>query len=1346
MERYNIIDILGSYSYCQDFLVSFKDRFYRLRKLNSPEIFDMAAFSKFETELEPFKIFGLVLPEFLKFDSERPELFYPYHNEKSFTGDISKKNYIRSLYFFFDLIDKVVHGVNFIPKCLDIRDLCCDNNQNFYFIAPFFKNISDHSVYCLSENSEEALISVMNRIIKDTDIRLRGTSRRLDLFFNDIQSRKIDCVSEYYSFYNSFFKDIWQIKPREPYFVDRKKEKELINQIVLENLSYKKLLVYGPQRSGKTSLLSVIKNEMISSDDYSVIEAHSKQDIYSGLLQIISAIENIDYTVLNDISNLNIKIFDLLNILNTHKKFKIAVFIDDYHDYENVFSDLLSLMENIDFQFPLILIVCTNSYELVLKKQYSNFIKIELRPFQIEDTVTVLTSMLSSSFAKKNQDFINFIQNVSNGLPGNIKSLIHDMEESGTLFFKNGDWQVDFDKIELNDYYSFILEKISKIEPVFQRELSLLSVLGNNFQKQDIKELSIILGKDFDIQGLLKTEILQIEAEHYRFFDSLYWQAFYDRLDKTERNKIHVLISKNINEFSKKIWHLKKAKQDALIALNFTQKMKRCIDTWSDIEFIDFGYSELQNMGLANDCATVIYIYTSIISENYIQISDLIDSLKKKRWMRFYYLLAKSFFSPRQTIEEVDSILNNTGNSDFQILYLNYVKLLACSFLENLGDLNELEQIFETVEHIYSKHRNLRKFTEIYLDSCIAFDSIVKAFDRIRSINILESALLLAKQQNLKKFEIAINTALAHNYINESPVLFENMLKEITILSNKSNDFSRLATVYATHSFHSLYSGNVEETLKGIQESQKYSRQSKNLKADATCRYIKALLYFYSGDFNNMNIELARDLAESLKMPDYLQKRYKLHYLIVKVMYAISIDARQSVMSYRKELDEFRMSAHDIIAYTDLYLLDNPQDIKRNFLSLFDSGTYQEETILFLHEKFLLSQELKELYEVKSLKLIEKFRESDQKLSLAITYEGLANFYRHFENKQFDAFKFFRFAIQTYEALNFREKIKNLSAKFYLNLYPKIFGDISVVDPELVENRKHTDMLRFYDDIVSYSLSILSLDNAQEIVEKTGKFIQKRFPVKHLYIKIKSSNFEVESTNMDNRPQIKEVFSINPFEISYISNYKSYTISYILSNENLSANFMMFESIFDSLLIIDMFLSSAINRIIHLENSIVDYLTNAFSRRFTILRIEEELQKSIRDSSDFSLIFFDIDNFKHVNDTYGHKMGDDVLKLVAALAKSSIRSFDILGRYGGEEFIILLPNTGAEEAFIIAQRIRRNFEIKSMEKFKIRITASFGVTSHLLHPDVRSVSSLMDIADSAQYESKRLGKNTVNIK
>ena len=88
MERYNIIDILGSYSYCQDFLVSFKDRFYRLRKLNSPEIFDMAAFSKFETELEPFKIFGLVLPEFLKFDSERPELFYPYHNEKSFTGDI----------------------------------------------------------------------------------------------------------------------------------------------------------------------------------------------------------------------------------------------------------------------------------------------------------------------------------------------------------------------------------------------------------------------------------------------------------------------------------------------------------------------------------------------------------------------------------------------------------------------------------------------------------------------------------------------------------------------------------------------------------------------------------------------------------------------------------------------------------------------------------------------------------------------------------------------------------------------------------------------------------------------------------------------------------------------------------------------------------------------------------------------------------------------------------------------------------------------------------------------------------------------------------------------------------
>ena len=155
------------------------------------------------------------------------------------------------------------------------------------------------------------------------------------------------------------------------------------------------------------------------------------------------------------------------------------------------------------------------------------------------------------------------------------------------------------------------------------------------------------------------------------------------------------------------------------------------------------------------------------------------------------------------------------------------------------------------------------------------------------------------------------------------------------------------------------------------------------------------------------------------------------------------------------------------------------------------------------------------------------------------------------------------------------------------------------------------------------------------------------------------------------------------------------------------------------------------------EAATTDGLTKLFNRKKISEHISYELKK--RDSKNIFLIMFDIDNFKRVNDTYGHDMGDEVLVRVAATAKACIRSGDSIGRWGGEEFMILLPEANKEEAVSIAERIRT--EISSLKWEKInQVTISLGVSGVRESDDDQT---LYKRVDNRLYFSKTHGKNCV---
>jgi diguanylate cyclase (GGDEF)-like protein len=157
--------------------------------------------------------------------------------------------------------------------------------------------------------------------------------------------------------------------------------------------------------------------------------------------------------------------------------------------------------------------------------------------------------------------------------------------------------------------------------------------------------------------------------------------------------------------------------------------------------------------------------------------------------------------------------------------------------------------------------------------------------------------------------------------------------------------------------------------------------------------------------------------------------------------------------------------------------------------------------------------------------------------------------------------------------------------------------------------------------------------------------------------------------------------------------------------------------------------------------STTDSLTNIYNR----LKFNEELQKSMhysnRYKTELSLILFDIDDFKSVNDNYGHLIGDKVLVDLSTMVKKSIRKTDTLARWGGEEFVILLPNTNIERAWAVADKIKDKIDNNNFENIAQNITCSFGVTSYCGGEE--DLSSLIHRIDNLLYKAKKAGKNTI---
>jgi diguanylate cyclase (GGDEF)-like protein len=165
--------------------------------------------------------------------------------------------------------------------------------------------------------------------------------------------------------------------------------------------------------------------------------------------------------------------------------------------------------------------------------------------------------------------------------------------------------------------------------------------------------------------------------------------------------------------------------------------------------------------------------------------------------------------------------------------------------------------------------------------------------------------------------------------------------------------------------------------------------------------------------------------------------------------------------------------------------------------------------------------------------------------------------------------------------------------------------------------------------------------------------------------------------------------------------------------------------------------------------SISDPLTGIFNRRYLNKHLPLEINRAKRYNHPLSLILCDIDHFKQVNDRYGHLVGDQVIKAFVSRIKKSIRDVDWMVRYGGEEFVIVVPETDPGGSYILAERLRNAISqsVVNVQKHKIHITSSFGLTGFVSNTTDHKITfeAMIDQADKCLYKAKMKGRNRVEV-
>ncbi len=298
----------------------------------------------------------------------------------------------------------------------------------------------------------------------------------------------------------------------------------------------------------------------------------------------------------------------------------------------------------------------------------------------------------------------------------------------------------------------------------------------------------------------------------------------------------------------------------------------------------------------------------------------------------------------------------------------------------------------------------------------------------------------------------------------------------------------------------------------------------------------------------------------------------------------------------------------------------------------------------------------------------------------------------------------------------------------------------------LIDMQKSNNMANIWQIF----LNLFNMGNIKDnsyLVVKTP-FTHKKYYVNNNNIKIIDLNeyyFELKKMKVN-----KHGYRLNK-KNKTISTYKNLSFSEL--EFSISLHSLDKSSVFkkpDNLNIIFTFFLNQLNVLLHINylkmHSIKDDLTLLYNQNYLKSFIEREINRSKRYKLQFSVVFFDLDYLKNINENYGHIVGSEIIKEVSNVLKDSIRNIDIVARFGGDEFVIVFVGSNLDMALQICERLKQKIKEKSFLKndgLNLKISGCFGIANFPKHGD--SVNELIKKADMAMYEAKKDGKDGIKI-
>lgn len=329
--------------------------------------------------------------------------------------------------------------------------------------------------------------------------------------------------------------------------------------------------------------------------------------------------------------------------------------------------------------------------------------------------------------------------------------------------------------------------------------------------------------------------------------------------------------------------------------------------------------------------------------------------------------------------------------------------------------------------------------------------------------------------------------------------------------------------------------------------------------------------------------------------------------------------------------------------------------------------------------------------------------------------------------KPIDLYQLVESMIKAIEPIILKRKLEDLNVSLETRVEQEIQKIKSILDAQdnivlVTSQDKLTNInkkfLEFFE-VTSLDEFTSNCENIYDVFQEGYGFITKDILLKHdCWIKYIRTLPEVDRVvKIKNKTEQERIFTIN------IDNYEEKDDFYVVSLTDITelkekSNLLEYQASHDAL-------TGLYNR-------------NKFKELFG-----KEIRRGVRYNNDLSIVLFDIDHFKKVNDTYGHQIGDEVLKELSQIVIDNVREHDVIVRWGGEEFLILLPETSIEGAYTVAEKIRASIEDSILSSKKLKITASFGVCK-LLEDDTED--SFLCRTDEALYEAKETGRNIVVTK